>query len=352
MLQDTSVKKKQQYSPEYVQTSLAAAISLGLENGSFKDRIKLTGLNLLLVYGEKCIGRCAYCGISKIRPQDSKGKKTFIRVKWPVYRLDEIINRTKAFKNYFERICISMITHPDAVKDTVLVTKKIKEKIGLPISLLISPTIISGRDILRKLKESGADMAGVALDTATEELFKKYRGSGVGGPHSWDKYWKVLEWSTEVFGEFKAGIHLIAGLGETEKQMVETIHRAHGIGAKTHLFSFFPETGSLLGNMERPELASYRRIQIAAYLINEKSCTPADMEFSNGDIISFNQDLEEIINDGTAFMTSGCPGRDGKSAACNRPLANERPSETFRNYPYAPDKEEKRTIRSQIESIL
>ena len=140
-------------------------------------------------------------------------------------------------------------------------------------------------------------MVGVALDTATEELFKKYRGSGVGGPHRWDKYWKVLEWSVEAFGEFKAGIHLIAGLGETERQMVETIYRAHGMGAKTHLFSFFPEADSLLEDRERPELASYRKIQIAAYLINEKSCTPADMEFSNGDIISFNRDLEEIISD-------------------------------------------------------
>ena len=64
-------------SPEYVQTSLAAALSLGLEKGSFKDKVKLTGLNLLLIYDKECIGRCAYCGISKNR-LEVKGKKTFI----------------------------------------------------------------------------------------------------------------------------------------------------------------------------------------------------------------------------------------------------------------------------------
>ena len=58
-------------SPEYIQTSLAAAISLGLEKGSFKDNIKLTGLNLLLTYDGGCIGRCAYCGLSRIPRQDS-----------------------------------------------------------------------------------------------------------------------------------------------------------------------------------------------------------------------------------------------------------------------------------------
>ncbi len=80
-------------SPEYVQTSLAAALSLGMEKGRFKDRVKLTGLNLLLIYDKPCIGKCAYCGISNIRPA-ADGKKTFIRVKWPVYKLDDILERT------------------------------------------------------------------------------------------------------------------------------------------------------------------------------------------------------------------------------------------------------------------
>ncbi|HAJ95754.1 MAG TPA: radical SAM protein [Actinobacteria bacterium] len=340
------------YSPEYVQTSLAAALSLGMEKGRFKDNIKLTGLNLLLIYDKKCIGRCAYCGISKSRPT-TEGKKTFIRVKWPVYKLDEIIKRTLTFPNHFQRICISMITHRSAVKDTIYITRKIREKTDLPISLLISPTVIREKEIFDDFKKAGADMIGVAIDAATPEIFDKYRGNGVGGPHKWDTYWEVLEWSSSVYERYKTGIHLISGLGETDREMVDTIYRAHKMGAMTHLFSFYPEAGSLLEDREAPVLLNYRKIQIAVYLINQKGLSPDIIKFDDEDnIIFFDCDLEKIVEEGFAFMTSGCPGRDPRYGACNRPLANERPSEVFRNYPYIPNEADKDTIRKQIESLL
>ncbi len=56
-------------------------------------------------------------------------------------------------------------------------------------------------------------------------------------------------------------------------------------------------------------------------------------------------DLAELIEEGFAFMTSGCPGEDDQYAACNRPLANERPSEDFRNYPFIPDGKDRETIK-------
>ena len=92
---------------------------------------------------------------------------------------------------------------------------------------------------------------------------------------------------------------------------------------------------------------------ISAYLINQKNCSPETIKFNSEDTITgFDYNLEEIIEEGFAFMTSGCPGEDPRYAACNRPLANERPSDDFRNYPYIPDKEDKKTIREQIESLL
>jgi len=339
-------------SPEYVQTSLAAALSMGLEKGRFKERVKLTGLNLLLIYDKKCAGRCAYCGISRVRPE-TKGKKTFIRVKWPVYRLDEVIERTISYPNHFQRICISMITHSSAVRDTILITKKLKEKIDLPVSLLISPTVIKDKDIFYEFKKAGADMIGVALDAAAPELFDKYRGSGVKGPHKWEKYWEVLRWASDIYGKQKTGIHLISGLGETDREMVDTIYRTHRMGARTHLFSFYPEAGSRLEERATPKLITYRKIQVAAYLINQKGQTPEIISFdSTGAITGFDYDLEEVVEEGFAFMTSGCPGNDDRYAACNRPLANERPSETFRNYPFIPDGDDKDTIRQQIKSLL
>ncbi|MES0341648.1 MAG: radical SAM protein [Candidatus Humimicrobiaceae bacterium] len=339
-------------SPEYVQTSLAAALSLGMEKGRFKDRVKLTGLNLLLIYDKPCIGKCAYCGISKTRP-DTGGKKTFIRVKWPTYKLNDILDRTLTHSHSFQRICISMVTHSDAVKDTISILCKIKDRIDLPVSLLVSPTIINEKDVFHRFKEAGADMIGIALDAATPGLFEKYRGSGVEGPHKWDKYWKVLDWATEVFGKYKTGVHLIAGLGESDREMVDTIYRAYDVGAKTHLFSFYPEGGSMLQDHPTPGLLKYRKIQIAAYLINHKSMSPDIVKYDEDDSIKgFDYDINELIEEGFAFMTSGCPGEDDRYAACNRPLANERPSEDFRNYPFIPDSKDRETIKKQLESLF
>ena len=342
-------------SPAYIQTSLAAAMSLGLEKGSFKDGIKLTGLNLLLVYGKGCIGKCAYCGLSKVQDAPHKSTpraKTFIRVKWPVYKLDEVLGRTAEGKHAFQRVCLSMVTHRDAVRDTIAVTKRLKQHTDLPISLLISPSVIGNMGIIKDFKRAGAEMAGIAVDAATPALFKQYRGTGVGGPHQWEKYWEVLQWSLEVFGRYKAGIHLICGLGETEQEMVQTIARAHRMGARTHLFSFFPEAHSQLQDHPRPSLASYRRIQIAAYLINHQGLSVQAVDFDQqGNIAGFDYDLEEVVSQGYAFMTSGCPGKDQRMAACNRPLANERPSEDFRNYPYLPRSRDRETIREQIKSL-
>jgi lipoyl synthase len=350
-------------SPGYVQTSLAAAMSLGFVSGSFKEPVRLTGLNLLLTYDQGCLGKCAYCGIAGISKDETKiqdTRKTFIRVKWPVYRLDDVLNALKGHESSFERVCLSMITHADAIKDTIEISKKIKQSSSLPLSLLITPSLIGSPEVLRQFKEAGAEMVGIAIDASTKDLFEKYRGAGVGGPHKWQKYWKVLEWAVDVFGRFKAGTHLIVGLGETEEQAVRIIHDAHLLGAKTHLFSFYPEPASKLEELERPELVSYRKIQIARYLINEKGLDISKIRFghssngnSGGSILSFDYDLAEVLKEGYAFMTSGCPcSSDSRISACNRPFANERPSETFRNYPYLPNEEDKKTIASQISELL
>ncbi len=340
-------------SPQYVKTSLAAAMSLGLEKGSFADGVRLTGLNLLLTYENGCAGRCAYCGVTRDSRSGPKLKKTFIRVKWPTYSIDTILERLKNNSSSFERICISMVTHGQAFKDTVYLTEKIHGCSALPISLLIAPTVIKKKENIEQFKKAGAQMIGVAIDGATQQVFEKYRGREVNGPHKWDKYWEALQHSIDVFGKYMAGVHLICGLGETEEEMVQAIYRAHSMGAKTHLFSFYPEANTALSEKNPPPLLSYRKIQIARYLINEMQWGINKFIFDeNGNLVKFEDDISFLLSDGAAFMTSGCPCRNSNFAACNRPFANERPSEVFRNYPHLPSQEEKLRIRNQIEDLL
>jgi biotin synthase-related radical SAM superfamily protein len=338
---------EQRVSPQFIQTSLAASLTLGFQQGSFHRNAKLKGLNLLLHYEEGCLGKCHFCGLSKSRREGPKGK-TFIRVDWPLYLLEEIVERVKG-KDQLHRVCISMITHPKALEDTLYVIRRFKEDTDLPISVLISPTLIHQENSLDAMKKAGADRVGIAIDAATPELFDQLRGKGVKGPHRWDHYWKVVEMATSVFGKFYVGIHLIVGLGETEKEMVKTIQQGQNMGAYTHLFSFFPEKGSLMEEHSPPTLGQYRRIQLARWIINEGMGSINQMKFDEkGRLIDFGIDINPLIQMGEPFMTSGCPGRDGR-VACNRPYGNERPSGPIRNFPFMPEKEDIEDIKNQLE---
>jgi lipoyl synthase len=340
---------EQKVSPRYVQTSLAASLTLGFQSGSFHRNAKLKGLNLLLHYEEGCSGKCQFCGLSKSRKEIPRGK-TFIRVDWPLYSLEEIVERSKS-KDQIHRVCISMITHPRALEDTLYVIHKFKEETTLFISVLITPTLIRDGRSLQAMREAGADRVGIAIDAATPELFDRLRGTGVGGPHRWDHYWDVVSMAADVFGKYYIGIHLIVGLGETEEEMVRTIQRGQDLGACTHLFSFFPEKGSPMERSPLPPLDQYRRIQLARWIINEGLGSAERMTFDkNGKLTDFGIPVDPLIESGEAFLTSGCPGRDGK-VACNRPYGNERPSGPIRNFPFKLEPEDIEEIKRQLDII-
>jgi biotin synthase len=268
-------------------------------------------------------------------------------VDWPLYPLEEIIERTKG-NDQIHRACISMITHPKAMEDTLQVIERLREETDLLISVLISPTLIRTQDSLVAMKKAGADRVGIAIDAATPQLFDRLRGTGVGGPHQWNHYWEVTGMAVSVFGRFCVGIHLIVGLGETEKEMVDAIQQGQKMGASTHLFSFFPEKGSPMEKHSSPPLGQYRRIQLARWIVNESLGSAGQMRFDEqGRLMDFGMDVEPLIQIGEPFMTSGCPGRDGK-VACNRPYGNERPSGPIRNFPFLPEAEDIEEIRKQL----
>jgi biotin synthase len=334
-------------SPEYLQTSTAAAMTMKLLPGKFHRGAKLNALNLLLTYEDGCKAKCSYCGLSKSRDVEEEDR-TFIRVDWPSYQLDDIITRTKENAPHLQRVCVSMITHPKALDDMCYVMRKFKDETELLISGLISPTMIKDKETIQKIKDAGADWVGIAVDAVSPELFEEHRGKGVLGPHKWDHYWEVVKWSSDVFGHGNIGVHLIVGLGETEKEFIETVQKADDLGAKTHLFSFYPEGGSKLQELKQPSYGNYRRIQLARHIINKGLGRMENMQFNEkGQITDFGVNIDPIIEDGEAFMTSGCPGKDGK-VACNRPYGNERPSKPIRNFPFLPEDDDKEMIRQQL----
>jgi biotin synthase len=281
--------------------------------------------------------------------EDSYERKSFIRVEWPTYPLEVVVERLKnGYASHIERVCLSMITHKRAVEDTLRITKILSTSLQLPISLLINPTLLKDGDLL-KLREAGAERIGVAIDCATQEIFEAHRGRGVNGPHRWKRYWEVLGEVVQVFGEGKMGAHLIVGLGESEEEMVRCIQRVKELGGRTHLFSFYPERGSLLEGRSPANPSQFRRIQLARYLIDHNLVSVSSIKFEGGRISDFGlpeEELQNIINSGRPFQTSGCPGRS-MDGACNRPFGDGPPSD-IRSYPFPLGRGDIKRIKKEL----
>ncbi|MGE5129046.1 MAG: radical SAM protein, partial [Sphingomonadaceae bacterium] len=161
------VKTPEMRSPEYVQMSTAAAITLGLVAGKMHRTSCTHCLNLLVTYPEGCRANCAYCGLARHREETRDyADRNFIRVDWPTARFDEVIERVKggSDKGRFERMCISMITHPNSNEDTfVLLERWTREVPQVPVSILSNPTTLE-KDDLTRMRDLGADIFTVALD--------------------------------------------------------------------------------------------------------------------------------------------------------------------------------------------
>ncbi|MBI2313329.1 MAG: radical SAM protein [Betaproteobacteria bacterium] len=352
---DYHVRTPEMRSPEYVQMSTAAAITLGLVPGRMHRTSCTHCLNLLVTYPEGCRANCAYCGLARHREEARDyADRNFIRVDWPTARYDEVIERVKAGgdKGQFQRMCISMITHPNSGDDTyVLLEKWVREVPQVPVSILSNPTTME-RDDLVKLKKMGAEIFTVALDAVTPEIFDRTRGRGVDSPHKFEKYWQAIEWAAEIFGPERFGAHLIGGMGETEKEILGVAQRIKDMGGHNHMFAFFPERGSLMEDWPAADRAQWRRVQLARFIIDYAGGHLREMLFNEqGQVIDFGLpegDLADLINSGKPFRTSGCPGKDDEEvSACNRPFGDSTPSD-IRSFPFALNRRDVAIVRRQM----
>jgi len=351
---DYRVRTPHMRSPEYVQMSTAAAITLGLVAGRMHRTDCTHCLNLLVTYPEGCRANCAYCGLARHREESRDyADRNFIRVDWPTARYDEVIERVRsgADKKRFERMCISMITHPDSNADTfVLLEKWVRSVPEIPVSILSNPTTLEKSDLVR-LRDMGSDIFTVALDAVTPEIFERTRGKGVDSPHRYEHYWRAIEWAAEVFGAEKFGAHLICGMGETEREILEVAQRIRDLGGHNHMFAFFPERGSLMEDWPAVDRGQWRRVQLARFLIDYRGKRVEDMSFDEqGRVAEFGverAELDAVIASGTPFQTSGCPGKDDEVSACNRPYGDSSPTDIL-SFPFAPAKRDLTGIRRQL----
>ena len=329
---------------EKIRVSVGSASVLGLGSiVKFKDPPTTC---YIMTYKEGyCTANCGFC------PQACSSKSSeemLSRVSWPIFSFKDFLTKLKYLRSSkkFKRICIQTLNYPENFTDLIEIITQIRNNIDIPISVAIPPV---SKDNLKELKLIGVQRVGIALDGTTPEIFDKIKGDGVNGPYKWDEHINKMIETLEIFSEGFVSTHLIIGLGETEKDVIERIEELHNLKILISLFAFTPIKGTKLEYENQPSLLSFRKLQLGRYLIVNKGKIFKEFTFNmKGNLVNINinkTELKNIINDTDAFLTSGCPG-------CNRPYYTSKPSGPIYNYPRELSEKEKEEIYELLYKIV
>jgi biotin synthase-related radical SAM superfamily protein len=270
-----------------------------------------------LMLGGRCVMDCGFC--AQARSSQASALK-LSRITWPEFDESETLALlAKAVeRGDIRRCCLQVTVAEGYFQRTLEVIQVVRRACDVPVDAAILP-----RDMaqVEELLAAGVDHIGFGLDAACERVFQRVKGG------SWTQSLSLMEETARRFPGH-AAVHLIVGLGEKEQEMIETIQRMHDLGLIVGLFAFTPVRGTRMEDVSPPPISTYRRIQVARYLITNNLARIGNFAFSTtGQLLDFNLPcLPEILADGVAFQTSGCPD-------CNRPFYNERPGGPMYNYP-------------------
>jgi len=321
-----------------VRASLGTLGVLGLE--MIQMDTPPTTAYLQIYTEERCKANCQFCAQAK----GSSADLTHIaRGMYIPYDLGAVVSRLKTAydRGYLARACIQTALYDSWWWDTVHLIKMIREKSQIPISLSVFPVSNEHFEVIRSLN---VNEIVIPLDACTPELFNKIKGKRAGGPYSWESHMDGIKRASCIFQ--KVGTHLMIGLGETDEDAIGLISGLWRNNVNAALFSYTYIPGTQLEVAEKPMseiIRHYRAVQLARHLIIEKLADYPDMRFENNIICDFGIDenkLLSVIEDGSAFQTSGCPD-------CTRPMANETFSRIF-NFPRKPGDDEKENIKREL----
>ena len=297
--------------------SIGSAVLLGLR----KQRMLASPTTVYVMLGEHCISHCAFC-------RQRAGSTDYLaRVNWVPVEEDKFLKALEESREKYLRVCFQTLDYPGLVDDLVYIVPKVKEAAKKPVSVSIVP--VSDEE-MRDLREAGVDTLSIAIDGAGRDTFEKWKGAGVKNRFRWDTHWDALRRATEVFPAVST--HLIVGLGESDRDLVDAFFRCRDMGVSAALFAYTE------GNVPYER---YRTVQLVQHLVFSGALEKGDVEYRDGKIVNIKASIPDEVFEGVPFMTSGCPG-------CNRPFYNERPGGELYNYPYKPEKASVEKIIGEI----
>ncbi len=328
---------------EYIRVSAGTAAVLGLK--VVKNDTPPTTAYLMVDHRGKCSANCSFCPQSR----STKGKDAQLsRITWPRYSLTEVSSKLEQAVESHKlfRACIQTLNYPTLLDDLLELMNHLQKIKKLPISIAVHPLPPDG---FGRLKAAGVDRVGIALDGCTRPIFERIKGENVQGPYRWDKTLASLQEAINVFGKGKVATHFIVGLGETEQELFQAVQDVKDLGVSPSLFAFTPIKGTKEDARAQPPILRYRKMQLGRELIINRGYKIASFSFSReGELQSFHlpkNEYQEIMHDGSAFQTRGCP-------QCNRPYYDSHPGGTIYNYATPLSDQQKAEIERLLQSYL
>jgi len=270
-----------------------------------------------LMLGGRCSMNCGFCAQAR---ESQASALNLSRITWPAFPLGEVAPRiADAYRRgAIRRACLQATVAHDVHAWALHVVRVVRALCDIPFDVAILPASV---EQVRELFAAGVDHVGFGLDAASQRVFERVKTG------SWERSLEMIRQTALAFPG-RAAVHLIAGLGETERELVEMVQRMHEWGVTVGLFAFTPVRGTALEDQPPPRLDQYRRMQAARWLISHGQAGFGDLEFDDtGRLTRIRvRDWRALLADGRAFETSGCPD-------CNRPYYNERPGGAAYNYP-------------------
>ena len=187
-----------------INVSIGTAVVLGLARAP----MAVAPTTAYLMLGGRCQMGCAFCA----QARDSRaGALSLSRVIWPEYSLDGVVERLAqaAAEGSFRRACLQVTATAAAFAQALAVVRAVKAASAIPFDVAFLP---HGIDQVGQIVEAGADHVGLGLDAACERVFNQVKGG------NWTRSVALIEQAARAFTG-RVALHLIVGLGETEKEM-------------------------------------------------------------------------------------------------------------------------------------
>ncbi len=181
---------------------------LYFEDRQISGRLLQPGLHCpdqaFITVTEGCIFSCRYCSVPRLAAR----RKT----------VEEIMDLVESVRHRVSAISLTSGVQGSIEEEEAYVCEVIDHLrfFGLPIGVSIYPT----DQTPDKLHALGVAEVKFNIETATPELF-----TGMCPGLDYDRLWRVLDRSVELFGKGRVFSNVIIGLGETDAEMEACINR-------------------------------------------------------------------------------------------------------------------------------